>query len=150
MVSRWKFKFAFLFMWDEVFCIYYTFLFRAAPAAYGVSRARGQIGAVAVCLHHSHSNAGSEPHVQITLQFAAPVTHAAVCSNTGSLTHWRSLRIKLASSWIFCRVLNPLSHNGISLFYICLRAFGVSMTVHFSTTFSLRYWSFSHLFLRTP
>ena len=31
-----------------------------APAAYGVSQARGQIGALAASLHHSHSNAGSE------------------------------------------------------------------------------------------
>ena len=34
-------------------------VFRAAPAAYGGSQARGQIGAVAVGLYHSHSNTGS-------------------------------------------------------------------------------------------
>ena len=39
-----------------VFC-----LFRAAPVAYGDSQARGLIGATAAGLHHSHSNAGSEP-----------------------------------------------------------------------------------------
>ena len=32
-------------------------LFRAATAAYGSSQARGQIGAIAAGLHHSHSNA---------------------------------------------------------------------------------------------
>ena len=32
------------------------FLFRAAPAAHGGSQARGQIGAAAASLHHSHSH----------------------------------------------------------------------------------------------
>ena len=38
-----------------VFC-----LFRTAPEAYGGSQARGQIGAVASGLRHSHGNAGSQ------------------------------------------------------------------------------------------
>ena len=47
---------------------YYTFYFiyctfRATPGAYGVSQARGQIGATAAGLHHSHSFKGSEPHL---------------------------------------------------------------------------------------
>ena len=33
------------------------------PEAYGGSQARGLIGAVAAGLCHSHSNAGSEPHL---------------------------------------------------------------------------------------
>ena len=33
------------------------------PAAYGGSQARGLIGAVAISLHQSHSNAGSEPRL---------------------------------------------------------------------------------------
>ena len=41
-----------------LFCI-----FRAAPMAFGASHARGQIGAIAADLHHSHSNARSEPHL---------------------------------------------------------------------------------------
>ena len=42
--------------------VFFSFfsLFRAAPAAYGSSQAKGQIGASAASLHHSHSNAGSE------------------------------------------------------------------------------------------
>ena len=36
-------------------------LFRATPMAYGGSQARGLIGAVAIGLHHSHSDIGSEP-----------------------------------------------------------------------------------------
>ena len=43
-------------------------LFRAIPAAYGGSQARGWIGAVAAGLHHRHSNAGSEPHLWPTPQ----------------------------------------------------------------------------------
>ena len=46
-------------------------LFRAAPAAYGGSQARAQIGAVAAGLHHSHSNARSEPRLQLTPQLMA-------------------------------------------------------------------------------
>ena len=41
-----------------VFC-----LFRAAPAAYGGSQAKGQIGAVTAGLHHSRSNTESEPRL---------------------------------------------------------------------------------------
>ena len=43
----------------------------AAPAAYGGSQARGQIGAVAASLRQSHSNAGSEPRLQRTPQLTA-------------------------------------------------------------------------------
>ena len=44
---------------------------RSAPAAYGGSQARGQIGAVASGLRLSHSNAGSEPCLQSTPQLTA-------------------------------------------------------------------------------
>ena len=40
-------------------------LFRAAPTAHGSSQAKGKIGAVDTDLHHSHSNAGPEPHLQL-------------------------------------------------------------------------------------
>ena len=40
------------------------FPFGATPSAYGSSQARSRIGATAACLHHSHSNAGSEPCLQ--------------------------------------------------------------------------------------
>ena len=47
------------------FCFFGFFflLFRAAPAAYGGSQARGQIRALAASLQHSHNNSGSEPHL---------------------------------------------------------------------------------------
>ena len=43
----------------------------AAPAAHGSSPARGGTGAAASSLHHSHSNVGSEPHLQPTPQLTA-------------------------------------------------------------------------------
>ena len=47
-----------------IFYFYFYFLlFRAVPVAYGGSQARGQIGATAAGLCHSHSNAGLEPHL---------------------------------------------------------------------------------------
>ena len=41
------------FFWGGFFVFVFVLLFRAAPVAYGSSQARGQIGAVAVGLHHS-------------------------------------------------------------------------------------------------
>ena len=43
---------------------YYFFFFRPTPVAYGGSQARGRIAAVVTDLHHSHSNARSEPRLQ--------------------------------------------------------------------------------------
>ena len=47
---------------SHIKCLFkkFFFLFRAVPAAYGKSQARGQIGAVAAGQQHSHSNARSE------------------------------------------------------------------------------------------
>ena len=64
-------------------------LFRTTPVAYGISQARDQIGATAIGLHHSHSNARSEVCLQ-------PYTTAH--SNAGSLTHWSRPGIEPASS----------------------------------------------------
>ena len=48
---------------------FFFFVFsRAAPEAYGGSQARGLIGAIAVGLHQSHSNSGSEPSLRPTPQ----------------------------------------------------------------------------------
>ena len=47
------------------------FFFRDAGAAYGSSQARGQMGATAPCLHHSHSNVGSKLCLRPTPQLAA-------------------------------------------------------------------------------
>ena len=75
-----------------VFC-----LFRATPAAYGGSQARGLIRAVATSLRHSHSNARSEPHLQPTPQ---------LIGNTGSLTHGVRSGIEPVSSRILVRFVS--------------------------------------------
>ena len=51
-------------------CLFICF-FRAAPAASGSSQARTWVGATAANLCHSHSNVGSEPHLQPTPQLTA-------------------------------------------------------------------------------
>ena len=63
MQALFYFLFIFIFI-----LFYFILLFRAAPAAYGSSQARGQIGATAAGLHHSHSSLGSEPRLQPTPQ----------------------------------------------------------------------------------
>ena len=52
-----------------LFC--FLLLFRASPAAYGGSQARGQIGATAAGLGHSHSNAESKQSLRPTPQLKA-------------------------------------------------------------------------------
>ena len=53
-----------------LFCFVFVFS-RAAPVAYGGSQGRGLTGAVAASPCHSHSNAGSEPHLQLIPQLMA-------------------------------------------------------------------------------
>ena len=51
------------------FIVSFFFLFfRAATVAYGSSQARGQIGVGAASLYHSHSKAGSKPHLRSIMQ----------------------------------------------------------------------------------
>ena len=53
--------------YETHFCVlFFFFNFRAALVAYGSSQARGQIGAVASSLCHSHSKAGSERRLRPT------------------------------------------------------------------------------------
>ena len=54
----------------ELFSFFFSFS-RATPVAYGGSRARGLIGAVAAGLHHGHSNASSEPCLRPTPELMA-------------------------------------------------------------------------------
>ena len=51
-------------------CLFIVFS-RAARTAYGGSQARDLIGAVAAGLRQSHSNSGSESHLQPTPQLTA-------------------------------------------------------------------------------
>ena len=57
---------------------FFFLLFRTAPTAYGsLTLARGPIGAAAASLHHSHSNARSQPRLR-------PI-YTTAHSSTGSL-----------------------------------------------------------------
>ena len=90
------------------FFFFFFFFFEAASAAYESSQARGWIGVAAAGLHHSHrhSNAGC----------ATCATCAAAHGRARSLIHWARPGIEPASSQTLCWVLNPLSHNGNSIF----------------------------------
>ena len=72
--------------------MFFFFLFKVAPAAYGSSQARGRIGATAADLCHSHSNARAKLHL---------------CDPCHSLWQHRILKpgIKPASSRIIVRFL---------------------------------------------
>ena len=75
---------------------FFFFLFRAAPAAYGSSWARGR------------TRAASYWSTQRQIK-AKSVTYNIACGNAGSLTHWVRPRIELASSWILVRFLTHWS-----------------------------------------
>ena len=76
--------------WAVLFLFVCFLSFRATPAAYGGSQARGWIWAVAASLHQSHSNVVSE---------LSSMTYTTAHSNTGSVTHWARPGIEPATSW---------------------------------------------------
>ena len=56
---------------DLIFSFFFFGLFRPATAAHGGSKAKGQIGATAASLHHSHSNTRPKLSLWPTPQFMA-------------------------------------------------------------------------------
>ena len=59
---------------QPLLCLFWAFLFflsRATPTTYGISQARGLIGAAATSLYPSHSSVGSKPFLQTTSQLTA-------------------------------------------------------------------------------
>ena len=66
---------------------FFFFSFRAAPAAYESSQARGWIGAPSACLHH----------IRI---WAAPETYTTAQGSARSLTHWVRPRMEPTTSWL--------------------------------------------------
>ena len=76
-----------------LFIYLFICLFRAASVACGGSQARGQIRAVAISLHHSHSN-------------------------TGSLTHWTGSGIEPMSSWMLVRFGNRWAMTDTPFFFV--------------------------------
>ena len=83
-------------LWLENF----VFLLRAAPSAYGGSQARCIIQVTAASLHHSHSNAGSEPHLQ--------PTYTTSHSDAGSLTQQVRPGIEPTTSWFLVRFISAV------------------------------------------
>ena len=81
------------------FFFFFFLLFRAAPAAYGHSQARGQIRAIVAGLHHSQSNARS-------------ATYTTTQGNTRSLTHWARTGMEPTSSWILVRFITHWATTG--------------------------------------
>ena len=76
--------------------------------AYGSSQARGQIRVVAVGLHHSHSNARSEPHLCPIPKLMATLDPQSVEQGQGSNPHPHGYNLGLL----------PLNHNGNSCMYL--------------------------------
>ena len=70
------------------FFFFFFLLFMATPMAYGGSPARSRIGTTNTSLHHSHSKAGSEPHLWPKPQLMA------------TLDHWPRPGIEPITSWI--------------------------------------------------
>ena len=101
------------FNWVVFFCCCFL-LFRAAPAAYGGSHARGWIWAAAASLYHSQQH-------QIQ---AASVTYTTAHGYIRSLTHWARPGIKPATSWILVRFVThwaTMGTPGLSFYYWVLR-----------------------------
>ena len=89
------------------FFLFFSFLFYAAPVAYGSSRARGRIGAASAGLGHSLSNARVDLHCSLWQhQILNPLneTRDQTCT----------------SSQMLCQVPNLVSNNGISFFFFFL------------------------------
>ena len=92
-----------------VICFLFSFfIFRAAPATYGSSKARGWIGAAAAGLCHSHSTARSKPCL----------TYTTACGNAGSLTHWMKPGIEHAYSWILVGFLTHWTTVGTLICFL--------------------------------
>ena len=81
---------------EQHFFFFFIFFRATLAAAYGSSQDRGQIGAVAAGLHHSH--VGSEPCLE---------TYTRAHSNAGSPTHGERPGFESASSWILVRFVSP-------------------------------------------
>ena len=93
-------------MLDFNFFKFFNFcLFRAAPASYGTSQARGWIRAAGAGLDLSLTPQPQQLGIQAT-----SATYTAAHGHAGSLTHWVKPGIKPVSSWIQSGSL-PLSHS---------------------------------------
>ena len=87
---------------------FFLFVFTAAPAAYGSSQVRGESGAVAAGLHHSHGTPRSKLHLFPMSQLVALPDLQPTERGQGPNLHPHGLY------W----VVNPLSHKGNSPFWL--------------------------------
>ena len=122
------------------FILFFFLLLRAAPVACGDSQARGQIGATAAGLHHSHSNAGPKPCLRPTTDHG----------KAGSLTHWARPGMEPATSRFLVGFVSASPQRDLptwSLTFLILY-FRVSASIPRLTPYVLLY-SFSMLYRLT-
>ena len=103
-----KKKFLYVYIVNYLYICFFFFsffLFGATPTAYGSSQAKGWIGATAAGLHHSHSNAGTEPCLLLTPQLKAMMD-----------PHWVKLGIEPTSSWILVKFASAVPQWELPIF----------------------------------
>ena len=117
-------------------CLFVCLFFRVAPAAYGSSQARVQIGAAPAGLHHRHSK-----HIQIVSS-----AYNAAHGNAGSLTHRVRLGIKPASSWLPVGFITTEPQMGILKIIFAIIFIEISLTFHKIYTF----WCYCLMSIKFP
>ena len=99
----------------SIFSFFLFFLsfcrFRAAPAAYEGSQARGLIGAVTAGLCQSHTNTRFEP-------WAMSETYTTAHSNARALTHWAGPGIKPETSWFLVWFISTVPQWELLYFFL--------------------------------
>ena len=97
-----------------IFCLgedFFLFYLRAAPLAYGCSQPRGQIGSAGEASLTACCSTVSEPHLQQPRLRPIEQGQRSILYPHGHYT------------WTLCWVLNPLSHNGNSEYFLMLLNF---------------------------
>ena len=103
LFSDWNDEFRYALIYTIFFLLLVFYLFRAAPAASGSFRARGQIGAVAAGLYHKPQ--------QCWIQ-AVSAAYTTTHNKAWSLTHWARPGIKPATSWLLVGFVNHWAMTG--------------------------------------
>ena len=118
---------AFRVLTPETAILFYFCLFRAPPATYVGSQARGPTGAASVSLHHSHSNARPS--------MSATYTDRGKAGPFNPLSKARDRTCILMDT---SRILNQLSHHGNfldwplhGLVVVITKTYNISITYHY-------------------
>ena len=96
-----------------LFYLFIYLIFRAAPAAYGSSQARGWIGATA----------GAMPQSQQHRIWAESVTYTTAHSNARSLTHWVRPGIEPSTSWFLVSFVSAVPWRELLYHTFFIRTF---------------------------